>query len=62
MFLRDRTERTGLTSDSTETLMSEPKDLFAPFQLGPITLRNRFIRAGANEGMVMKGAPTKALV
>ncbi|MBS0553554.1 MAG: NADH:flavin oxidoreductase, partial [Proteobacteria bacterium] len=42
--------------------MSEVFDLFAPFKLGPVTLRNRFIRAGANEGMVFKGAPTKALV
>lgn len=37
-------------------------DPFAPFQLGPITLRNRFIRAGANEGMCIDGAPSKALV
>lgn len=42
--------------------MNERNKLFAPFKLGPITLRNRFIRAGANEGMVYKGAPTKALV
>ncbi|MBS0543457.1 MAG: NADH:flavin oxidoreductase [Proteobacteria bacterium] len=42
--------------------MSEVPDLFAPFKLGPVTLRNRFIRAGANEGMVFRGAPTKALV
>ena len=27
--------------------MSQAPDLFAPFKLGPITLRNRFIRAGA---------------
>ncbi len=37
-------------------------DPFAPFQLGPITLHNRFIRAGANEGMCIDGAPSKALV
>ena len=42
--------------------MSQKNELFAPFQLGPISLRNRFIRAGANEGMVLHGAPTKALV
>ncbi|MDX5410165.1 MAG: NADH:flavin oxidoreductase [Thauera sp.] len=42
--------------------MSQASDLFAPFKLGPVTLRNRFIRAGANEGMVLDGAPTKALV
>jgi 2,4-dienoyl-CoA reductase-like NADH-dependent reductase (Old Yellow Enzyme family) len=36
--------------------------LFTPLQLGPVALRNRFIRAGANEGMVFNGAPSKALV
>lgn len=35
---------------------------FDPLQLGPITLRNRFIKSGANEGMVVDGAPSKALV
>lgn len=42
--------------------MNDDNRLFAPFRLGPITLRNRFIRAGANEGMVIHGAPSKALV
>lgn len=36
--------------------------LFEPLRLGPITLRNRFIRAGANEGMVVDGTPSRALV
>lgn len=35
---------------------------FDPLVLGPLQLRNRFIRAGANEGMVIEGAPSKALV
>ena len=48
------------TSPVSESL--ESPDPFAPFQLGPITLRNRFIRAGANEGMCVSGAPSKALV
>ncbi|MFB1028177.1 MAG: NADH:flavin oxidoreductase [Thauera sp.] len=42
--------------------MNEKNTLFTPFKLGPVTLRNRFIRAGANEGMVVDGAPSKALV
>lgn len=37
-------------------------EAFSPFQLGPITLKNRFIRAGANEAMSLNGAPTIALV
>ncbi len=35
---------------------------FTPYQLGPITLRNRFIRAGANEAMSQDGVPTRALL
>lgn len=35
---------------------------FDPIRIGPITLRNRFIKSGANEGMCINGAPTKALV
>jgi 2,4-dienoyl-CoA reductase-like NADH-dependent reductase (Old Yellow Enzyme family) len=39
-----------------------PVDPFAPFKIGPITVRNRFIRAGANEAMTVDGAPSKALL
>ncbi|PSL15882.1 2,4-dienoyl-CoA reductase-like NADH-dependent reductase (Old Yellow Enzyme family) [Marinobacterium halophilum] len=35
---------------------------FSTLKLGPITLRNRFIRAGANEAMSLDGVPTRALV
>jgi 2,4-dienoyl-CoA reductase-like NADH-dependent reductase (Old Yellow Enzyme family) len=35
---------------------------FSPVRIGPLTLRNRFIKAGANEGMVPVGVPTQALV
>ncbi|KWR83085.1 NADH:flavin oxidoreductase [Cupriavidus sp. IDO] len=35
---------------------------FTPVRVGPLTLRNRFIKAGANEGMTPQGLPTQALV
>jgi 2,4-dienoyl-CoA reductase-like NADH-dependent reductase (Old Yellow Enzyme family) len=35
---------------------------FDPVRIGPLTLRNRFIKSGANEGMCVNGAPSKALV
>ena len=35
---------------------------FTPLTLGPLGLRNRFVKSGANEGMYRRGLPTKALV
>ncbi|SCV01794.1 NADH:flavin oxidoreductase [Cupriavidus necator] len=35
---------------------------FTPVRIGPLTLRNRIIKAGANEGMTPQGLPTQALV
>ena len=35
---------------------------FDPLTLGPLRLRNRFIKAGANEAMCIDGMPTHALV
>jgi 2,4-dienoyl-CoA reductase-like NADH-dependent reductase (Old Yellow Enzyme family) len=35
---------------------------FDPIQIGPITLRNRFVKSGANEAMTCEGAPSKALL
>lgn len=41
--------------------MSAPSP-FDPVTIGPITLRNRFIKSGANEAMCLDGRPTRALV
>lgn len=46
----------------TSMISGEKISPFSQLQIGPITLRNRFIRAGANEGMTPDGMPTKALV
>ncbi len=35
---------------------------YTPLNLGPITLRNRFIKSAANEAMSRKGIPTRAMV
>ncbi len=35
---------------------------FDPVTIGPLTLRNRFIKSGANEAMSMGGVPTQALL
>jgi 2,4-dienoyl-CoA reductase-like NADH-dependent reductase (Old Yellow Enzyme family) len=37
-------------------------DAFSPVTIGPVTLRNRFIRAGANEMMTKHSVPTQALL
>lgn len=57
------TTATPASATAASVASAQPAvDPFAPFQLGPITLRNRFIRAGANEGMCVDGAPSRALV
>lgn len=35
---------------------------FSPLRVGPLTLRNRFIKAATNEGMSIDGVPSKQLV
>ncbi len=42
--------------------MNPNRDPFEPMTIGPIALRNRFVKAAANEGMTIGGAPTLALV
>ena len=41
--------------------MNQPSP-FDPLTIGPLQLRNRFIKSGANEAMCIDGAPTHALV
>lgn len=42
--------------------MSATPSPFDPVTIGPLTLRNRFIKSGANEAMSRNGSPTKAMV
>jgi len=42
--------------------MSPAPSPFDPVTIGPLRLRNRFIKSGANEAMCLDGAPTRALV
>jgi 2,4-dienoyl-CoA reductase-like NADH-dependent reductase (Old Yellow Enzyme family) len=39
-----------------------PLSAFDPVRIGPLQLRNRFIKSGANEGMAKGGVPSKMLV
>lgn len=42
--------------------MQEAISPFDPIRIGPLQLRNRFIKSGANEAMSFNGVPTRALV
>ncbi|WP_048306639.1 NADH:flavin oxidoreductase [Halomonas sp. PR-M31] len=42
--------------------MSAESAAFTPITLGPLTLRNRFIKSATNEAMSRKGRPTRAMV
>lgn len=42
--------------------MANPGKAFEPIQIGPLRLRNRFIKSATNEGMAPGGVPSKLLV
>jgi 2,4-dienoyl-CoA reductase-like NADH-dependent reductase (Old Yellow Enzyme family) len=42
--------------------VTPPVSPFSPLKLGPLTLRNRFIKSATNEGRARGGTPTKSLV
>jgi len=42
--------------------VTPPVSPFTPLKLGPLTLRNRFIKSATNEGRARGGTPTKSLV
>lgn len=42
--------------------MTTSSPAFKPLTIGPLTLRNRFIKSGANEAMSRDGRPTRAMV
>lgn len=43
-------------------MQPELNKAFSPWALGPLSLRNRFIKAATNEGMAPGGVPSKALL
>jgi 2,4-dienoyl-CoA reductase-like NADH-dependent reductase (Old Yellow Enzyme family) len=42
--------------------MAADDPLFSPWRVGPLQLRNRFIKSATNEGMAKGGVPSRALV
>ena len=61
--MTDLTDLTDLTDTArAEASPARANDPFDRWQLGPLQLRNRFIKAAANEGMTLDGAPTRALL
>lgn len=54
--------QTNDTDDRAVDHDPEPAELFAPARLGPLTLRNRFIKAGTFEGVSIDGHVTEPLI
>lgn len=46
----------------TQRAATPPRSLFTPVALGPITLRNRIVKCGTNEGMSRQGLVTDPLI
>ncbi|SFU14140.1 NADH:flavin oxidoreductase [Pseudomonas marincola] len=42
--------------------MQDIQQAFTPLQIGPLTLKNRFVKAATNEGMSPDGVPSRQLV
>lgn len=42
--------------------MDSTADAFTPYRIGPLTLKNRFIKSATNEGMAPAGVPSKLLL
>ena len=52
----------GIRVNPAPTDQTALAQVWEPLQIGPITLRNAFIKAATNENMSKKGAPTQAML
>jgi 2,4-dienoyl-CoA reductase-like NADH-dependent reductase (Old Yellow Enzyme family) len=57
-----KSSRSRLMSLDTASSQADLQSAFTPLALGPIELRNRFVKAGTYEGMNVANSPSRALV